>query len=214
MNDNNGAFAAEFAKGKQWKLDPGLWAALLETLPAPPCEVVDLGAGMGRYVVELCKAGYQAVGIDGIAGIEKMSGGYVKHANLAQPLYFVHPGQWGLSFEVGEHIDAEQAGHYLDNLASSAFQGLMVSWAVPGQRGRNHINCQRPEYVIEQLTHRGWVLDSQHTGRAREVAGKGWDKKLLVFKPLVLTENVENVVRDKHETIMAAAGYRPPACHH
>ena len=47
----NGAFSEEFAKRKTWKIDEGLLAALVATIP-DGSTVIELGAGMGRYVEE------------------------------------------------------------------------------------------------------------------------------------------------------------------
>lgn len=178
----HGAFDAAFAQKKQWKLDPGLWAAIQATLPPPPLNVLDLGAGRGRYVHELRQLGYNARGIDGIPDIVQLSHGLVLECNLARPAFWQTAAHWSLSFEVGEHIPADGGQFYLDNVAASAADGIMTSWAVPGQRGRDHIQCQPPEWVVEQYNRRGWVVNAAATSRARDIAGRGWNRKLLVLQ--------------------------------
>jgi len=179
----HGAFEAEFARKKRWKLDPRLWDAITAILPSPPLRVVDLGAGAGRYVRALADLGYEARGVDGIPGVEQISDGWVFQGDLSQPLVFPKPAQWALSFEVGEHIPAELADHYLDNVAHAATDGILTSWACPGQRGRNHINCQPDNWVAQRYAQRGWQVDEPATVTARSFARRGWDKKLLVLRP-------------------------------
>lgn len=178
---DNGAFDARFAERKRWRVDDGLWAALRATLPAG-VRVVDCGASVGRYVAALRLAGFAAVGVDGTPNVATISGGLVREADLSRPLYWADPADWAMTIEVGEHIPPAYASTFLDNVATAARDGLIVSWAVPGQRGRNHVNCQTPEWVAERLAYRGWPLALRETARARELAGRGWDRKLLVFK--------------------------------
>ena len=179
----HGAFDPNFADKKTWKLDPGLWAAIQATLPDPPLNVLDLGCGLGRYVRALRERGYNARGVDGIPGVAQKTAGVVLEVDLAAPAFFQTSADWALSFEVGEHIPDERAGFYLDNVAAAAARGIITSWAYPGQRGRNHINCQPADWVAEQFARRGWLVDMAKTDAARDIAGRGWNKKLLVLKP-------------------------------
>ena len=76
-------------------------------------------------------------------------------------------GVWG-SFEVGEHIPAEMSDAYRDNLAR--FGGdILMSWAVPGQAGIGHINCQTNDWVIEEMRKRGYKINWPETQRLRLV---------------------------------------------
>lgn len=185
---STGSFDREFAQRKNWKLDHGLWLAILERLRGQTDQptVADLGAGVGRYVAELRAAGYNAVGLDGIPGVNDLSEGRVYEVDFATETPHWET-MWGaapdavISTEVGEHIPAEHAANYLRWCTEIPASLLIMSWAVPGQRGRDHINCRLPEWVASEVGKRGWVLDHDGTVRARATAGKGWDRKLLVF---------------------------------
>lgn len=177
---DNGAFEGQFTARKRWRVDEGLWTALRATLP-PRVRVVDCGASVGKYVAALRMAGYFAVGVDATPNVGELSGGLVSYADLSRPLVWEDPADWAMSIEVGEHIPAEYAATYLDNVAAAARRGLIVSWAVPGQRGRDHINCREPDWVAAQLAYRGWPVDVPATTRARDLAGRGWNRKLLVL---------------------------------
>ena len=182
----NGAFSEEFAKRKTWKIDEGLLAALVATIPAGS-SVIELGAGIGKYVSELNRHptnDYKVCGVDGIPNIEELSDGVVKWKDLSTwdsraPVW--NRSDWAYCIEVGEHIPESKLKAFFRNLAESSNQGLIVSWGIPGQRGHDHVSCRLPEWVSCELGKRGWNLDHDKTMRARSIAGKGWDKKLMVF---------------------------------
>lgn len=190
----SGAFSAEFAAKKRWKLDENLLKAIKAVLPSRDCSVIDLGAGIGVTVKALREAGWTHVeGVDGIPGIKELSGGVVTKLDLTEPYlwtrtYGTRENIYGwrpdvaICIEVGEHILEAKQEQFLNNLADAASQMLVVSYAVPGQRGRDHVCCRSPEWVANQLGRRGWLMDEELTMRARDIAGKGWDKKLLIFK--------------------------------
>lgn len=189
LKPTSGAFSAEFAAKKTWKLDQKLLDAILATLPGESL-VVDLGAGVGRYVQALRDAGHSAVGLDGIEGIDKLHGRLVGYADLTNwdvtsglyKLLGEQPPEWALCIEVGEHVPQAKLKAFLDNICSVSSQGLIISWGTPGQRGRDHVSCRLPEWVTIEVTRRRWKLDHDATVNARGVAGKGWNRKLLVFR--------------------------------
>ena len=176
-----GAFTADVAGRKRWRTDPRLLTALLGTLPRG-ATVVDCGAGGGRYVAALREYQYRAVGVDGTLDVAMRSGGLVLWVDLSVPCRWDPPADWGICIEVGEHVPAERAGVFIDNVAAAATDGLIVSWAVPGQRGRNHVNCRPPDWVAAEFAARGWVVDTVMTPIARSLAGRGWHRKLLIFQ--------------------------------
>jgi hypothetical protein len=52
-----------------------------------------------------------------------------------------------ISLEVAEHIPEKYEAVYLDNIFRHAKEGIILSWAVPGQGGLSHINNKPIEYV-------------------------------------------------------------------
>ena len=198
----SGAFSSEFAAKKHWKLDPNLLDAINGTLLGVPkpggCSVIDCGAGIGKLVLAIRDAGWLNVeGVDGIPGIDALSGDIVSELDLTMPYVWsavygdkqaadAEEAPWrpdvAICIEVGEHIPEAKQKQFLDNLADAACQVLIVSYAVPGQRGRDHVCCRSPEWVANQLGRRGWSLAEDKTANSRLVAGKGWNKKLLVLE--------------------------------
>lgn len=177
-----GAFDHWFAarRARRRTVDEGLLRAVLGTIPAGKT-IIDLGAGTGELVRALACEGRQAMGFDGTPGIEALTGGLVKQADLTDSMAGIPTADWVLSFEVGEHIPSGHAAAFLDNVSSTGLEGVMLSWAVIGQRGHGHVNCRSPEWVAAEMGYRNWVVDDQLTLAARQMAGGGWERKLLVL---------------------------------
>lgn len=190
---DHGAFSAEYAAKKNWKLDEGLCRAIEAVIPKG-ASVNELGAGIGRYVEWMRENGWpRTYGYDGIKNVETLSQGLVENFDLAGDFIqetrgtavlqsgYLQERDWSISVEVGEHIPEDLQWNFIERLAASAKYGVIVSYAIPGQRGHDHIFCRMPEWVACELGQRGWNLDQDRTLSARQAAGKGWDKKLLVF---------------------------------
>lgn len=193
---STGAFSGDWAQRKNQKLDQRLWAALKAVLPPPPLTICDIGAGAGRYVHALLDSGYRAAGIDGASNIEQISEGVVLQYDLIKRITWKPKAQWAMSIEVGEHIPQRFEGIYLDNVAGAASDGLILSWALPGQKGKGHVNCREEAWVIRELRDRGWEVNVPATAAAKQVCeqlqkqlgGRGrWHGKLNVYQPLIET---------------------------
>lgn len=163
-------------------VDPGLLRAVVYVLPAT-ATIIDLGCGAGQLVFALRQLGIDAIGVDASPGTGDRRPGVLFEGDLTNSLGREWPTRkWALNIEVLEHIPAELQDAALANIAESATDGLIVSCAVPGQRGRGHVACHSPEWVAAEFGHRGWIVDELATIEARKIAGRGWDRKLLIFK--------------------------------
>jgi 2-polyprenyl-3-methyl-5-hydroxy-6-metoxy-1,4-benzoquinol methylase len=60
--------------------------------------------------------------------------------DLSIPQYGILQYDWIISLEVAEHIPEIYEAVYLDNIFRHAKEGIILSWAVPGQGGLSHIN--------------------------------------------------------------------------
>ena len=50
-----------------------------------------------------------------------------------------------------------------------------MSWAIPGQGGFGHVNCQPNEYIIEQVEGRGWAYNAAESEHLRgHCSGCSW----------------------------------------
>lgn len=123
--------------------------------------VVDLGAGLGQYGVRFSEFGRKGkyTAFDGAVNTEDFTNFYVQYADLTKPLYA--PGDWVISFEVGEHIPKQHEQQYVENLIKNANVGLVLSWAIPKQGGHGHVNERTNEDLIQQVTAMGFTYDLQ-----------------------------------------------------
>ncbi|KAI8794059.1 hypothetical protein BgiBS90_004435, partial [Biomphalaria glabrata] len=83
---------------------------------------------------------------------------------------------WIVSIEVAEHISAKFEEIYLDNLVRHAREGIILSWAVPGQGGLSHINNKALTDVIKEMSKRGrgFHIDVQAGEPVRKAASHSW----------------------------------------
>lgn len=166
--------------------DPSLCNAISAMLRKEnAASVIDFGCGLGDYVKRLKRSGFDAYGVDGNPNTPALTGGLCGVMDLTQTFYMWDLGDydWAISLEVGEHIPKEYEQVFLDNIEQFANNGVILSWAVVGQGGLGHVNCQNNDYVIGQMALRGFAYDEQASQILRDAAQLPWFKStLMVFK--------------------------------
>ena len=157
--------------------------------------MIDLGCGMGYYIAELAKYGYDAHGVEGTPDIQGIALHKPIHqADLSEPLTVPLPDGHVLSFEVAEHLAIEDESTFIDNIILHARSRLLLSWALPDAcapgRGHGHLNCRSNLYVIRALFLRGYTLHENDTAwlrdQVRGSAAYWFEGTLLVFDSLAL----------------------------
>lgn len=156
-------------------LDKGIVAAVCAAA-GRGASILDLGAGVGHYEAPYRACGLSWRGFDGSANIEEATDGRVAWADLSVPID-VGPADWVQSLEVGEHLPAQFTDIFVDNLCRHARKGIVLSWAVPGQGGRHHVNNRDNAFVVTALAKRGFALDSARTRTMRSSATLSWMKR-------------------------------------
>lgn len=145
--------------------------------------VIDLGCGSGSYVQHLNSHDIDCVGYDGNPCTEEISDGVCKVADLAEQCFFPQVYDWVLCLEVGEHMPEEFEPCLLDNIHRHNKKGVVISWAVPGQGGRGHVNCRTNHYVQSLFSPLNYRYDWPVTSCLRRAAKKNWFKNtLMVFR--------------------------------
>jgi SAM-dependent methyltransferase len=165
--------------------DPAIEQALVKLCEGQ--KVVDMGCGRGWYVEALSRAGIAAFGVDGNPEVQKLGPRYIC-ADLAESLVIVEGEAVAigretdivLCLEVGEHMPAEYADQLLDNVCRNAEKRVVLSWAIPGQVGHGHVNCQSNEWVAEQMSRRGFVRNATIENELRTVATLPYFKNTLM----------------------------------
>lgn len=171
----------QFTADKYHQSSPKLAAWLAAHLPKNQI-VIDFGCGNGFYCCELNKAGFGAMGIEGFE-LNNFLFDNIVISDLTEPINLPYKGSV-ISLEVGEHIAKEYEQTFIDNVTSNCDGMLVLSWALPGQPGIGHINCQPKEYIVEQIESRGFILLEPMTMEARENIDDNTDwfrRTLLVF---------------------------------
>ena len=100
--------------------------------------------------------------------------GYVKFADLSIPIVFEDKFDVVVSLELGEHIPAEYETVLFQNIIRHAKQGVLLTWAVPGQPGHHHVNNHPNEYVIKRMEEFGFTYDQAASGQLRAAAKYDW----------------------------------------
>lgn len=149
--------------------------------------VLDMGCGLGWYMRVWRAAGIDVDGVDGSPTVLDLGLGCLQ-VDLAEPITLPRLYDWVFCLEVGEHIPGLCAGVFLDNVARHAGIGVVLSWAVPGQAGHGHVNCQPNEWVIRRMADRGFSVDHETSADLRAVCELDYLRNtLMVFRKVSLT---------------------------
>jgi 2-polyprenyl-3-methyl-5-hydroxy-6-metoxy-1,4-benzoquinol methylase len=142
----------------------------------------DVGAGLGFYKEIITKRGKAryVVAFDGAINVFTVSHGLVQYRNFARHQN-IGTYDWVYSLEVAEHIAPEYEAVYLQNLARAALEGIVITWAIPGQKGDGHVNCREPEYVVTKFLELGFYQDEKEL-RTMAVAAGEYAKNIHVFR--------------------------------
>ncbi len=74
---------------------------------------------------------------------------------------------YGLCIEVIEHIPQAREDYVFTNLRKMIRKGLVLSWAFPGQGGKDHVNEQPEEYQRALLRRYGFYINDEKTSELR-----------------------------------------------
>ena len=158
--------------------------------------VGSFGDGPGRYKQLLTDSGklksYDAY--DGAPFCDVTSEGRVAFLDLTLTQYGLPLYDWIMSLEVAEHIPTDFESIYIDNILRHAKEGVLLSWARPGQGGYSHVNNRPFEYVKDLFQRHGFTHDETESVRLREASTFDWFKhNINVFRRNEkLTESMYN----------------------
>lgn len=145
--------------------------------------VYDFGCGTGEYLQALTTEYPEIIA----TGFEGHQTDRVFRNIVAQDLsvpFQLEPAELGISIEVGEHIPKDFEQVFIDNVSNNSLNHLIMSWAIVGQGGMGHINCQNNDYVVMEFEKRGWTVDlelSQHIRNTIPNGAGGWLQNTLLF---------------------------------
>lgn len=156
--------------------------------------LVDIGCGEGQYVSFFNENGIDSIGYEGNPDIEdlvtsspyKFAQGKCHFKDFALSCDFGEIFQWGICIEVGEHIPKEYEDNFFKNIDSCITDGLIISWAIPGQGGHGHVNCQTNQYIKDKFKSMGYENDLALESLLRQSSYFPWTKKIMAFNKLPL----------------------------
>jgi SAM-dependent methyltransferase len=138
-----------------------------------PASIADVGCGNGNLLLPFHQRGLLARGLEYSSAairICEKKGLTVNRFDLERD---VPPADFGpfdvvMSFEVAEHIPEPCSDRYVDTLCVLAQRWVLLTAAVPGQIGEDHVNEQPNEYWIKKLQDRGFRYDVDLTTNLRK----------------------------------------------
>jgi SAM-dependent methyltransferase len=153
-----------------------------------PQSVVDVGCGTGGLMVALKQRGVKVFGMEyseAAIAICRDRGLSVTKFDIEKDSPPAQRADLVISTEVAEHLPPSCADRFVDLLAGLA-PAVVLTAAVPGMTGTDHVNEQPNEYWIAKFKERGFEFDRgmSHAWRAswqqRGVADCYW-KSAMVF---------------------------------
>jgi 2-polyprenyl-3-methyl-5-hydroxy-6-metoxy-1,4-benzoquinol methylase len=144
--------------------------------------VLDLGCGMGDYARSFVNEGFECDAYDGNPNTVSLTRGLGKVLDFSEDFDLEKTYDCVLTLEVGEHIPKEFEQTFLNNVTKHSKDKIILSWAVIGQGGDGHVNCQNNDYIIEQMKNRGFDIDMVSSNLLRTYATAPWFKNtIMVF---------------------------------
>jgi SAM-dependent methyltransferase len=133
----------------------------------------DFGCGPGNYVRNFRQNGIEAFGYDGNPVTSKLPWCSVQDLTAD---FQLDPVDFLLCLEVCEHVPKEFEEKLLKTIDRHVNPGgmLILSWAVVGQGGLGHVNCQNNDYVISKFQSMGYSYNMTHSIHLRNNASNAW----------------------------------------
>ena len=146
--------------------------------------VNDFGAGVGQYGHRLRSEDPDLLWMayDGAGNVEEYTDGFVSWFDLTIPLALPR-ADWVVSFEVGEHVPTPFEATVIRNLHAHNCRGIILSWAILGQRGNWHVNNHANRYIVDVFHELGYRHREDLDKKFRRKATYSWFKRsIMVFE--------------------------------
>ena len=143
--------------------------------------LVDFGCGDASYAKAIAQRDLEVQAYDGNPVVVGETNGSASALDLSQPFDLNKNFDVVMSLEVAEHIPKKYEETYLDNLINHTNGWLIISWAVPGQGGKGHVNEQPPEYVLDLFDKKGFTYHDDYTQSLRQTVTNCWWFKNTIF---------------------------------
>jgi len=103
--------------------------------------------------------------------------------DLTLPQYGLPVYDWVMSLEVAEHIPENFENIYIDNIVRHASEGVVISWARPGQGGYSHVNNRDIDYIKAIMGKQGFAYDEKDSQQLKNASSVYWlQNNINVFR--------------------------------
>jgi hypothetical protein len=139
-------------------------------------KLLDVGCGFAEYsrYYKSKNNNIDCDAYDGNPNTELLTEGFAKTLDFSKVVDLGKIYDCVLSLEVGEHIPKEYEQVFIDNICKHSKKIVILSWAVPGQPGWGHVNCQPNSYIIEEMQKRGFEYDKDYSNLMRNNIDSCW----------------------------------------
>jgi hypothetical protein len=142
--------------------------------------LVDFGCGPAFYVNNI-KDIVEFEAYDGNPNTPLLTNGLAKVMDLSKEVNLNKKFDCVLSLEVGEHIPKEYEEIFINNLVRHTDNMIILSWAIVGQGGDGHVNCQNNDYIINQMQKRGFIYNKELSDCVRSKNVVSWFKNTFMI---------------------------------
>jgi tryptophanyl-tRNA synthetase len=143
--------------------------------------LVDFGCGNGFYSQNLKDVLDNLKCYDGNPYTNQITNGLCQVLDFTQPFDLKNQFDCVISLEVGEHIPNQFESVFLNNITSHSNNIIILSWAIPNQPGDGHINCKDNDYIINEMSKRGFIYDDEESQKVRINNVIWWFKNTFMF---------------------------------
>jgi len=167
IDDNKQHLGGNFADGDPATFSANAWDYIIKKFSIK--SVLDVGSGRGYAAQWFLNQGIEVTAIEGLhSNVINSIVPTIEHDLTLSP--FIQKVDFVNCIEVVEHIEEK----YLENLMNTLCCGkyVLITHAVPGQKGWHHVNCQPSEYWISHFERKKFKLLENDSFQIRELAFK------------------------------------------
>jgi hypothetical protein len=107
--------------------------------------------------------------------------------DLAEPFTLKEKGLI-ICLEVAEHLPPQYETILLNNIRNNCDGKIIMSWAVVGQKGHGHFNCQNNDTVVDKMFKLGFKYNKEDSLAVRNCGIENWcdyfKNTLMIFEKL------------------------------
>jgi len=141
--------------------------------------IYDFGCGPGKYVKHLNDNNFNCKGYDGNPSTNRITNCSVLDLTSN---FQLEKADFLICLEVGEHVPKTFEEKLISNITNHVTDKLLLSWAVVGQAGHGHVNCQNNDYVIRKFESMNFQYNQAESETLRNVSTLPWFKNtVMVF---------------------------------